>query len=334
MSESRKIVGLVELARIAGVSPATVSRALSDSPIVAPATRSRIRALAQEHGLRLNQTASAFRRRKTQAIGVTIPLGHDADQSLTDPFFMGLIGPLADALSRAGYDLLLSRVIPEGENWLEDLVQSGRVDGVIVIGQSNQAEVIERVARTYRPIVVWGERLANAQQITVGADNAAGGRLAARRLLSIGRKRLAFLGNPDAPEFAARLEGFRSEAEAGGACVTLLPVHLSTETAHQEIAAFLDARPLADGLFAASDVIAMSALRAMAERGLAAPQDVAVIGYDDVLIARHTSPPLTTIRQDMAGGARLLVDILLRRMAGEEAGSVTMQPELILRGSA
>lgn len=210
MSRSSNRVGLVELGKIAGVSAATVSRALGGNPGVASGTRERIERLAREHGFRLNHAASALRRKRVQAIGVVIPLGHDADQSLSDPFFMGLIGPLADAIADAGYDLLLSRVIPSGDDWLEDLVVSGRVGGVVIIGQSNQGEVIERAAARHGNIVVWGARGEGSNQITVGTDNLAGGRLAAEHLIASGRKRLAFLGNPAVPEFAARYAGFQA----------------------------------------------------------------------------------------------------------------------------
>jgi DNA-binding LacI/PurR family transcriptional regulator len=325
------VVGLAEIARIAGVSRATVSRALSDSNVVAKETKVRIQALAREHGMRLNQAASALRTKRTGAIGVVIPLGHEADQHLSDPFFMGLIAPLADRLADAGYDLLLSRVIPHDPDWLAERVEAGRVDGAIVIGQSDQTAVIEQVAGRYTPLVVWGARVAGGRQITVGSDNRAGGRVAAEHLLARGRRRLAFLGNPAAPEFAERLAGFRS---VGGEEAIVLPLHLTTEEAFQEFASFLASHPAPDGIVAASDVIAMSAVRALAERGFRVPDDVSVIGYDDIPVAKHTTPPLTTVRQDMDQGAALLVDLLLRRMRGETVESIEMAPELIVRGSS
>lgn len=328
-------IGLVELARIAEVSVATASRALANNPRVALATRERLQRLGQEHGFRLNQAASLLRKQRTQAIGVVVPLGHETGQSLADPFFVGLIGPLADALSAAGYDLLLSRVIPDRDTWLDDLVDSGRVDGVIVIGQSNQLETIERVSARYRRIVVWGANVPHAEEVSVGTDNVAGGALAARHLMSVGRKRLAFVGNPVIPEFQARYSGFRSAiAEFPDVTEIALNVHLTTERSYHEMAAFLDANPPPDGIFAASDVIAMSTIRAITEFGMRVPQDVSVVGYDDVSIARHTAPPLTTIRQDVVHGAQLLVDLLIKRIAGEPAQSVMMLPELVVRGSA
>jgi DNA-binding LacI/PurR family transcriptional regulator len=328
------VSGLADLARIAGVSVATVSRSLAGNPAVAVATRDRIIELARDHGFQINQSARNLRLKRTGAIGVVLPLGHEAEQHLSDPFFMSLLGPLADAVADRGYDLLLSRVIPHDDRWLDAIVDGGRIDGVIVVGQSNQVDVIERVARRYRPIIVWGAALPGMDQLTVGSDNDAGGRVAAEHLLAQGRQRLAFFGNPGVPEFAARYAGFRhAVATAGGEEPMLLPVHLTSEAAYAEIRDFLGANPPPDGILTASDVIAMSTLRALTERGKRVPHDVAVIGYDDVVVAMHTTPPLTTVRQDVVRGAEAIVDLLFRRIDGEVA-SITMPPELILRGSA
>lgn len=326
---------LAELARIADVSISTVSRSLAGSPLIKAATRERIAALALENGFQINQAARNFRLRKTRAIGVVLPLGHETDQHLSDPFFMGLIGPIADALAEREHDLLLSRVIPGNDRWLDSIVDSGRLDGVIIIGQSNQVAAIERVAARYRPLVVWGAGVAGYAQVTVGSDNAAGGRAAAEHLLRQGRSRLAFFGNPDVPEFAARYDGFRQAIrDAGQAEGILLPVHLTSEASYGAIGDFLGGDPPLDGVVAASDVIAMSALQVLGERGVRVPQDVGVVGYDDVVIARYTNPPLTTVRQDVTRGAALLVDLLFRRMEGKETPSVAMRPELVLRASA
>jgi len=325
---------LAELAKLAGVSVATVSRSLAGSTMIATATRERITALAYDHGFQINQAARNLRLRRTGAIGVVLPLGHEAEQHLSDPFFMSLLGPLADAIADRGYDLLLSRVIPSDARWLDAIVDGGRVDGVVVVGQSDQIEAIDRVAERYPPIIVWGASLPGRAQTTVGSDNAAGGALAARHLLAQGRSRLAFFGNPDVPEFAARYAGFGNAAAAAGcAPVALLPVHLTREASYAAINAFFGgAAP--DGILAASDVIAMSTLRALAERGRRVPDEVGVIGYDDIAIAMHTTPPLTTIRQDVARGAATIVDLLFRRMAGDATGSVLMPPALVRRGSA
>ncbi|MFA5967640.1 MAG: substrate-binding domain-containing protein [Sphingomonas sp.] len=326
---------LAELAELAGVSVATVSRSLAGNPVIAKTTRDRIVALASEHGFKVNQAARNLRLKRTGAIGVVLPLGHEAEQHLSDPFFMSLLGPLADAIADRGHDLLLSRIIPKNDRWLDAIVDAGRVDGVIVVGQSNQIDAIERVARRYRPIIVWGADMPDKTQVTVGTDNIAGGRIAAEHLLAQGRRRLAFFGNIEVPEFAARYAGFQQAlAASGSGHATLLPVHLTSEASYTAIEDYLTGHSSPDGIVAASDVIAMSALRALSGHGKRVPQDVSVVGYDDVAIAMYTTPPLTTVRQDVARGAAAMVDLLFRRMEGAEVQSVTMAPELILRDSA
>lgn len=327
------VTSLVDLARLAGTSVSTASRALSGHPSVKAETRDRVCALADVHGFRPNQMARNLRLRRTQAIGLVLPLGHETGQHLSDPFFLSLLGHLADALTEHGHDLMLSRIIPHDDAWLDRLVDSGRIDGLILIGQSDQSAVIERVAARYAPIVIWGAHRPGQRQVTVGSDNVGGGALAARHMLAMGRTRLLYLGNLTAPEFAQRHAGFADAAAQGGAVAEVLELHMTPDAAHDAIAARLAAGPVPDAIFAASDVVAMSALRALADRGLRVPDDVAVIGYDDVTLAAYTTPSLTTIRQDLRIGAAALVDILFRRIAGDPAGSVLLPTELIVRRS-
>jgi len=325
-----------ELAELAGVSVSTVSRALAGKTIINAKTRERVVELARAHGFKPNQAAQNLRLRRAQAIGVVIPMGHEIDQHPSDPFFMTMLGHLADALTDRNFDLLLSRVIPSGDDWLDDLLDSGRVDGAIVIGQSDQTAVLDAAAARHRGLVVWGAQVPGQKHVSVGSDNVLGGLIAGRHLIARGKRKLLFLGNPSPPEFGQRQQGFlQASAEAGLADdVHTLPIHLTSEAAYAAASAFLDEHPGIDGIFAASDVVAMSVLRALAERGLAVPGDVAVIGYDDIMLAAHTSPPLTTIRQDLEKGARLLVDMLFRQIDGETCESVQLEPQLIVRASS
>jgi DNA-binding LacI/PurR family transcriptional regulator len=268
---------------------------------------------------------------------VLIPLGHETAQHISDPFFMSLLGHLADALTERGHDLLLSRVLPANPGWLNDVVASGRVDGVILIGQSDQSEVIDRVAARFLPLVAWGANLPDQVHCSVGTDNRKGGALAARHLIERGARSFAFFGDPVAPEIAERLAGTQAELAGAGLADALMivPAHLTAETAHPAILDWLDSvATVPDGIIAASDVIALSALRALAERGYSVPGDVRVIGYDDLPLANQTMPPLTTIRQDLVAGAAHLVDLLFRRIGGERTDSVVIEPQLVVRGSS
>lgn len=337
MDEQARVRNITDLARLAGVSPGTVSRALADSQLIAKKTRERIQALAREHDFRPNVMARNLRIKRAGAIGVLIPLGHETGQHISDPFFMTLLGQLADALTERGHDLLLSRVIPTDPDWLSRVADSGRVDGLILIGQSDQSAVIDRLAQRYLPMVAWGANLPGQVHCSVGSDNRKGGELATRHLIERGCRNFAFFGDPIAPEIAERLEGCRAALAVAGLseALTVLPAHLTAETAHPAISKWLDeTKAIPDGIIAASDVIAMSALRALSEHGVSVPHQVHVVGYDDLAFANQTVPPLSTIKQDLSAGAAHLVDLLFRRISGEKTESVVLEPTLVVRQSS
>lgn len=324
-----------ELAQIAGVSTATVSRALAGTGNLALATRERIRALANELGFQPSSAARNLRIGRTGAIGVVVPLGHESTQHISDPFFMTLLGQIADRLVDHDYDLLLIRVVPKDPDWLARIVDGGRVDGLIVVGQSNQAEVLDRVARNYQPMVVWGAELEGHSYTSIGSDNRLGGRIAAEHLLAQGCRKIAFFGDPTVPEVEHRLQGFRDALRhhGGGAVGALLPVHFVPEMALATISDYLAVADGVDGIFAASDTIAMMTIQGLAGHGRSVPNDVKLVGFDDLDIARHTLPPLTSVRQDLSAGADALVSSLFERMRGNTVGSIVLKPELIERTS-
>jgi len=327
---------MADIARLAGVSESTVSRALAGSPLVARAKREAIVKLARERGYVVNSAARSLRLQRTDSITVVIPLGHEAGQPLTDPFFVEMLGYLADEITRRGYGVYLQKIVPPMNDWLPQIIASHRSDGIVVIGQSTEHEVIAESAASYGPLVVWGGHAKEAAYCTVGTDNVAGGRLAVEHLLRLGRRRIVFCGDLQPPEIRLRHEGYLQALKAARGGPEPLPVvaaHLTPDAAYEAVRAFLRGRPKFDAIFAASDVIAISAIRALTASGMRVPQDVSVVGYDDITLARHTNPPLTTVRQDLRRGAETIVDLVLRRIAGEDTPSATMQAELIVRES-
>ena len=327
---------LAELGRLAGVSTATASRALAESPLVNAKTRERVKSLALAHDFRPNQVARRLRTGRSGLIGIVVPMGHETRQHISDPFFMAMLGHLADALTEAGRDILLSRVIPSGPDWLERIADSGLVDGVFLIGQSDQDAVIERVAAHYRPMVVWGNVAPSAVQCAIGSDNHAGGRLAAEHLFMRGSRRILFLGDTRAPEITARYQGACAAlGERGVPAPALLPASLAADAIEADIARLIEGHvPAMDGIFAASDVVAIAALRVLADKGIAVPSAVRVVGYDDLPLATQTVPRLSTVHQDIKGGAALMVETLFRRIAGEDTASVRMPPRMVVRESS
>jgi len=333
---TRRVRNIGELAKLAGVSAGTVSRALANKSLVNAETRERIQALAREHGFRPNQMASKLRTQRSNVIGVVVPLGHERSQHISDPFFMTLLGHLADGLTERGYDLMLSRVLPDHDDWLDRIVDSGMLEGVLLIGQSNQIAAIERVAADYLPLVVWGEHRPGQVHCVVGSDNRVGGRLAAQHLIDSGRRTLVYLGDVQPPEISERYAGALEAAKAAGLHgVEILPTHLAAEETQRDIADHIARLGTGvDGIIAASDVVAMTVLRALADHHVTVPGTVAVVGFDDLPLATQTVPRLTTVRQDIERGAREMINALLLRLKGTVAPSVVMAPELVLRDSA
>lgn len=329
-------IKMADIARMAGVSVSTVSRALAGSTLVPQAKREEILALAQEQGYVINEQARNLRLKKTRTIGVVIPLGHEVGQLISDPFFIELLGRLADEITARDYNVLLTKVARPEPGWQDRLIQSQKADGLIVIGQSDQHEALNAVARTYLPLVVWGAHLPSQLYCSVGSDNIGGARLAVEHLVQKGRRRIAFLGVPSLPEVGLRYDGYRRALSAAGIAedpALLAPAHFTVDTAYDTVRGLIDSKVPFDAIFAVSDVIAIAAIKALNAAGLRVPEDVAVVGFDDITIAAYVNPPLTSVRQDLARGAKVMIDLLFRRMEGENTPSATMPAELVIRKS-
>jgi DNA-binding LacI/PurR family transcriptional regulator len=328
---------MADIAKLAGVHTSTVSRALAGSPLVEKSMREKILRIARSRGYIVNSTARSLRLQRTQSVSVVVPLRHDVAQPLTDPFFVQMIGYLAGEITQRGYGLFLQKVVPPMEDWLTNLIASKRSDGIIVIGQSTEHDALEAVASRYSPLVVWGGQIERQSYCTVGSDNVAGAQLATKHLLSLGRRNIVFLGDVRVPELRLRYKGY-SQAIASGPRGTApkrnIPTHMTADQAFDAMTSFLAKGDKFDGVVCATDVIAMSAIRAITAAGKRVPQDISVVGYDDLAMAAHTNPPLTTVRQDVEAGARHLVDLLFRRMEDEPTESITMAPELVIRESS
>lgn len=328
---------MADIARIAGVSPSTVSRALAGSAKIPEATRDAIEALAVEHGYVINRSARNLRQSLTRTVGIAVPLGHETDQLMTDPFFLRLFGHMADAIARRRYDTLLVREPSPDDLWLQRLIRSQRADGYIIVGQSYQHEALNLAAQGFLPLVVGGGTLPDQRYCTVGSDDYNGGRLATEHLIRIGRQRILFVGPADLPQIDMRFAGYRDALVAHGLLhdpTPAIPAHFSGPEAYERVAKVLKAGMKVDAVFAASDGIAVSVIKAIEAAGLRCPEDVAVVGFDDTEIATQSRPALTTIRQDVAAMGEALVNALFQRIDGIETTSSVLPVELIVRDSA
>ncbi|MCH8553078.1 MAG: LacI family DNA-binding transcriptional regulator [Natronospirillum sp.] len=337
-SKTGASVSMADIARLAGVSESTVSRALNNNPAINVDTRERIHQIAHKLNYRMNMGARNLRLRRTHTVAVVINTEIQTGQSFTDPFMMDMVSMIADELNRSGYSLLFASTSLNRKDWHTHLIASRRADGIIIIGAGKYDLPIKNLYASGDPLVVWGSTRDKAPYCVVGSDNVQGGRLATEYLLKQGRTRIAFLGDTRHPEVRDRHQGYTDAlTEAGLAPVNekLLLKSFRYDSAQERLETTLrqiESLPF-DGLVAASDMVAMGSIKALQNCGYRVPDDVSVVGYDDIPMANVFTPALTTVRQDIERGAKLLVKKILTQIKEQKANSTTLPVRLVRRES-
>jgi DNA-binding LacI/PurR family transcriptional regulator len=333
----KKRLQMADIARLAGVSVSTVSRALNGSTLVNAETRERVSQLARSLNYSINLGAQNLRLQKNLTIAVVVPYDAKARQHISDPFFLSIVGSIADALTDRGYDMLLSRVDAERLDSAAQLYDSGKAVGLVIIGQWRHHDQLNELAARKVPLVVWGGQLPQQLYCSVGGDNVHGGAQATAHLLGSGRKRIVFLGDPQLPEVWLRREGYHHALRAAGMepdarLEVSAPFEVGEARAAMEH--LCTGRQRFDAVLACSDLLALQAIQAVRSHGREVPKDVSVVGYDDMPLAAYCDPPLTTVHQpvDVAGAA--IVDALQRQLDGEHASPRTLPVQLVVRASA
>ena len=331
-----KKVRLEDIAEAAGVSIATVSRALADNPAVNDDTKRRIWQLAREHGYRVRGLPVSFRNTARATLSVIIPKPQGRDGWLLDPFFQELLGGVGEAARAQSCDLLVSHADPKNYDDLSRLMDATRGDGLIFLGQSFLHERLNRLVGHTTKFIVWGGQLPGQLYPSVGSDNRRGGRKATEHLIRLGRTRIAFFGDTDAPEIKQRFDGYRAALVDAGLefdPALVFSAHFEVESAASSMQSLLNRGVPFDAAVCSSDLIAIGAIRALRQHGVSVPGDVAIVGYDDIELARFIDPPLTTIRQDLALAGRLMVMKLLDAEAPEDVRGERLPTALIQRES-
>jgi DNA-binding LacI/PurR family transcriptional regulator len=329
-----------DIAALAGVSQPTVSRALRGDRTVSESTRLRIEAIARQLNYTVDKNASSLRRGQSSTLALLFFEDPTPDDSLINPFFLSMLGSITRTCALRGYDLLTS-FQQLSNDWHVDYEDSRKADGIILLGYGdyeNYRARLDHLARQGTHFVRWGSVRAGQSGSTIGCDNLRGGQDAGEHLLGLGRRSIAFLGEASShyPEFEDRYRGLTAALKAAGLRPDpgLQVDAITTEAAGYDAAIRLIGRGIGfDAIFAASDLIAIGAMRALEESGLRVPHDVAVVGFDDLPAASLAHPPLTTVAQDYRRAGELLVDTLLARIRGEDTVTALLQPRLMVRGT-
>ena len=332
---------LEEVARAAGVSRSTVSRVINEEPYVSAKTRDAVHRAIGHLGYSPNQAARTLAGNRANCIALVV--SEQGSRVLSDPFFAGVLRGVHAELAGRRVQLVLMMVQHDDEQDLVGYLAGGHVDGVLVISLHGQDPLPLKLSGAGVPIVVGGRPLAGAGVQPNGiqyvdSDNVTGALAAARHLVSIGRRRIATIAGPaDMAVGIDRLDGWRSGmAEAGRASDLVVHGDFTPEGGAAAMTELLCRAPDLDAVFVAADIMAMGAMRVLHGSGRRIPEDVAVVGFDDLVIASTAVPPLTTVRQDVEQLGRTMTWCLLGQLAGEEdlPPSLLLPTSLVKRASA
>jgi len=326
---------LDEVAEHAGVSRTAASRVINNAPHVSRAKRDAVKRAIRDLGYMPNRTARALA--TSQAGAVVLAITGDGPEIFADPFFAQVVVGVSAELEETDLHLILCLATSRhGQDRLKNLLRTRGADGLMLMGLRGDDPLIPISRRAGLPFVVGGRPLHMEPDWYVDADNAGGARTATEHLIHKGRTRIAAItGLADTDVAEARHRGFSEAMAIAGLTPYAVRAGDFTEASGAAaMRALLEAHPDVDGLFAANDNMAAGALRVLSDSGRSVPADVAVVGFDDLTIALHTSPQLTTIRQPIQALGREMVRMLMALIAGKEPSPLILPTRLIVRGSA
>lgn len=334
-------VTIYQVAKLAGVGRSTVSRVLNDAENVAPHTRELVKSAIAELGYIPSRAARSLVTKHTNAIGLVIP--EEVDRFFSDPFFAEIMSGITGRIADSEYTLnvMLASGDAKGRNAAKvvSFVSNRGVDGVIVVGNRVGDTFIDELTNKV-PLVFAGHDDTESEmgnKYCVDTDNRHGGYLAAKHLMAIGRKRLATITGPhDMASATDRQAGFLAAlGEEGLTPVCVLEGDYSPKSGRRMAREMLSHYPCVDGVFVGNDLMAKGVLDVLSEEGVVCPREVAIVGFDDSVVAVECQPQLTTIRQTVRQLGTTIADVLLRVLANEEPPKSTVLPvELIVRESA
>lgn len=327
---------LEDIARMSGVSRSTVSRVINADPNVNEQTRLKVQSIIRSIDFQPNLAARGLAVGHTKVIGVVIPTGVMA--IFTDPYFPLVIQGVSSACNARGYSVMLWLAEPEFERrTISQILYNGLIDGVIVSSMLVDDPLIERLFESKRPFITIGRHPTNEKINYIDVDNRSGAYQGVSQILRTGHRRVAVINGPrNTIASQDRYQGFLDALKERG--LPLIPElvaegEFSDTTGYLAMKCLLQHSP--DAVFAASDAMAFAAMRAIQEAGLRIPEDIAVVGFDDIPPAANSKPPLTTVRQPIQRtgslAAELLIDII--EHPDPQPRRVVLPTELVIRSS-
>ncbi len=330
---------IADIAEICCVSKSTVSRALNDSPQISDDTKQRIRTVAKEHHFQINIPARQLSLQRSHTIAFVV-VSSQADEcfSMIDLFLLEMLGAVSSTLSTYHYDMLVANINARDPDWPSQYLDTGRVDGFILLTTNRKQQHVKTLIKTGAQFIVWGMPLPQQKYCSVISDNFGGGKMATEYLLKQGRRRIAFIGGPaDEFEPQQRYEGYAAALQESGQKVDPSLVRYgdwSNESGAAQAGQILAIAPDLDAIFANSDLMAVGAINMLQQQGKRVPEDVAVVGYDDLSLAKLNRPALTTISQKIPQVGKLLAQNLIEHIKTGLVTNVTIPAELVIRESA
>jgi LacI family repressor for deo operon, udp, cdd, tsx, nupC, and nupG len=326
-------VSIVEIARAAGVSHSTVSRALRNSPLVSAETGARIRRIAQDMGYVPSAIGRGLATQSTRTIGLVVT-------TIADPFVAEIARGVEEEAMNRGYSLLLcqSGAEPQREVAAVRALHENRVAGVIVTSSRVGERYVPLLEQMQVPVVLINNERAGQYVGFVAMDDVGGGYRATEYLLGLGHRRIAYIsGWPEAKSSRDRLRGYGEALQNRGLAIDSSLVRAGTgrmDGGYEAMQQLLRSHPPPTAVFCYNDMTAIGALRALHEAGVPVPVQVSVIGFDDIALAAYATPPLTTIAQPKYKMGQLAVRMLLDLLSRQEpVRNVMLQGELVVRGS-
>ncbi|HUR46413.1 MAG TPA: LacI family DNA-binding transcriptional regulator [Candidatus Saccharimonadales bacterium] len=330
------MVRLKDIAVRAGVSVMTVSKVLRDAPDISAATKARVRLLSQQMGYMPDTVAQGLRNRTTKLFGLVI-------SSTTNPVFARTVMAIEEQAYELGYDVVLSHSLnmPEREERVVRRLLSRRVDGIFltpVYRLDPSVPLYDELLRRGTPTVLLGHRAPFCNKfVNVETDDLGGSYAAARHLLDLGHKRIAFFaGPPAAPAAQERLEGYRKalrEAEIEIDDKLIFNAGSTSEEGEKAALQFLQEAPPATAIQASSDMVAIGAANIFLNQGLRIPDDLSIAGFGNVLVSEHFRVPLTTIRQPKLRLGTAAMESMVRLLRGEKPETRRLSAEIVIRKS-